>query len=191
MKHTRSPVAPYIFLATLLIFSVVGCANDAIKANPVDTDELTEQAARYDLPLSLNHAAEFKGFGSEDKERSFHSDLDFFETVMSYGINTDPRITFLMLNAYLAHKQHAHGIAFFEKLLQQYEKNMDDEVRATYLSAYAILRATYANEVFLLKRIGWVNDTFDLLEEATELTHNKNPLVRWASGAVFFKRVVA
>ncbi|MCF6255935.1 MAG: MBL fold metallo-hydrolase [Gammaproteobacteria bacterium] len=185
MKRILISIALYIFVTTFLIFPLAGCANEIINSNSLDPGEIKEQTAQYRSAPSLKYASGFKGFGSEDKERSFHSDLDFFETVMSYGKNTDPRVTFLMVNAYLAHNQHAHGIEFFEKLLQQYEKNMDDEVRATYLAAYAILRATYANEVSLFKRIGWVNDTFDLLEAAAELTHNKNPLVRWSAGLIY------
>ncbi len=185
MKRTLNPLAPYILITTFFIFPLTGCANEITNPNPLGTNEITEQTARYSIAPSLNHAPGFEEFGSQDKERSFHSDLDFFETVMSYGTNTDPRVTFLMVNAYLSHNQHAHGIAFFEKFLQQYEKNMNDEVRATYLAAYAILRATYATEVPLFKRIGWVNDTFDLLEEAAELTHNKNPLVRWSAGLIY------
>ncbi|MCF6324033.1 MAG: MBL fold metallo-hydrolase [Gammaproteobacteria bacterium] len=185
MKRTLNPIASCIFITSVLIFPIAGYTSEIISSNPLNTVTITEQTAQYSLASSLNHAPKFKGFGAEDKERSFHSDLDFFETVMSYGINTDPRITFLMVNAYQAHNQHAHGIAFFEKLLHQYENNMDNEVHATYLAAYAILRATYANEVSLLKRIGWVNDTFDILEKSAELTNNESPLVHWAAGLIY------
>ena len=175
-----------IFISWVIVFSMGGCAVENSKVNPPSVSEVIEQqtAGHYIFP-SLKHAPSFENFGSEDKERSFHSDLAFFETVMSYGKNKDPRVTLLMVNAYLANNQHAHGIAFFERLLKHYGGNMDDEVQAIYLSAYALLRATYADQVALFSRISWVNDTFDILEQAKKLTNNENPVVHWAAGLIY------
>ncbi len=61
---------------------------------------------------------------------------------------------------------------------------MNPEVKSTYLSAYALLRATYADEVVLFKRIGWVTQTFEILEKANQLFEN-NPLVHWSAGIIY------
>ena len=115
----------------------------------------------------------------------FRSDIAFFETVLSYGRNADPRNTFLIVNAYLNTNQQAQGIAFFERLLKRHANNMDAQVRASTLAAYAILRATYAERVPLLSRIGWVTDTFDILEKAKALSKGENMLVRWSAGMIY------
>ena len=61
---------------------------------------------------------------------------------------------------------------------------MEDETRAVYLFAYALLRATYADRVPILGRLSWVWDTFDILDEARALAPN-HPLVRWSSGLIY------
>ncbi|MGI9409831.1 MAG: MBL fold metallo-hydrolase [Hyphomicrobiaceae bacterium] len=134
---------------------------------------------------ALGPAKGFEAFVASKGDRSFHSPLRYFETVMSYGRNDDPRAIMLMLNAYLNANQQAEGIAFFEKLLGVYGSTMSDEIRAVHLAAYAILRGTYADRVSLLKRVPWVLTTFKQLEEARRLTGGEHPIVRWAAGQIY------
>ncbi len=122
---------------------------------------------------------------SPNPDRSFHAPLHFFETVMSYGRNTDPRATLLMLNGYLNANQQAVGIPFFERLLSTHGANMTDDVRAVYIAALAILRATHAERVPLHRRIPWVLKSFRILEEARHLTAGEDPVVRWAAGQIY------
>ena len=61
---------------------------------------------------------------------------------------------------------------------------MEDETRAVYLSAYALLRATYADRVPVPGRIFWVWDTFEILDQAQSLAPN-DPLVHWSSGLIY------
>ncbi|MBL4599727.1 MAG: hypothetical protein JKX93_12230 [Rhizobiaceae bacterium] len=89
-----------------------------------------------------------------------------------------------MANAYIIARQQEHGIAFFEKALEKQSAQMTNETRAIYLAAYASLRATYADEVFFLKRIFWVLDTFEILEEASAIGAAP-PLVTWALGIIY------
>ncbi|WP_421780779.1 MBL fold metallo-hydrolase [Kiloniella litopenaei] len=137
------------------------------------------------LSQSLSPAEGFEEFGKAEGDRSFHSDMLYGEIVLSYGPVEDPRPIFLLANSYIVSNQQKYGIAFFEKLLKRYENHFSADVKANYLAAYAILRATYADNVFLLNRIGWVNDTFDILEEASVLSGGSNPLVKWASGLIY------
>ena len=137
------------------------------------------------LSTSLAPASSFQEFGALKKGRSFNSDALFFETMLSYGPVDDPRPVFLLVNNYITTNQQKIGIRFFEKLLKNYKSEMTDQQVAIYLSAYALLRATYADEVFLLSRIGWVNDTFDILLEARAVGGDDNPLVRWSAGLIY------
>ncbi len=145
----------------------------------------TPQVQQVALSESLAPAPGFEEFGRAVGDRSFHSDILYSEVVLSYGPIEDARPIFLLVNSYIVANQQKYGIAFFEKLLKRYETQFSDQVRANYLSAYAILRATYAEEVFLLNRIGWINDTFTILEEAREISGGANPLVRWSSGLIY------
>ncbi len=118
-------------------------------------------------------------------DRSYQSSLLMFETLLSYGKARDPRGVLLALNAYLNANQKAHGIALFEGVLNQYRREMAPETQALYLSCLAILRATYADEIPLMRRIGWVKDSFALLQEALDLTGSAHPIPHWAAGMVF------
>jgi len=149
------------------------------------TPQPAQQLRQAGMSTSLAPAPEFGGFGSSEGDRSFHSDIEYYEVILSYGAVEDPRPVFLMVNAYIVASQQEHGIRFFQKILKHYKNQMTGEMRATYLSAYALLRATYADEVFLPKRIGWVLDTFDILDEARAAAGDENPLVRWASGLIY------
>ena len=134
---------------------------------------------------SLDLDEGFEDFASGTGERSFHAILPLFETLISYGRNINPRVTMLMVNAYLNANQQAVGIAFFERLLERHGHGMADDVRAVYLAAYAILRATYANRVPLWRRIPWVLRTFKSVEEARRLTGGTAPIIRWAAGQIY------
>ncbi len=143
------------------------------------------QSASRGRSQTLDYAEAFKGFSKASKDRSFQPTIDLMEVVLSYGANTDPRITFLLVNAYLTCNQQARGIRFFEKLIDTYQDIMADDVQAHYLSAYAIIRATFAEEVFVLRRIGWMHKTFALLDQAQALTNAEDPLVYWAAGLIY------
>ena len=93
------------------------------------------------------------------------------------------RYSFLA-NAYIVTNQQEYGIPFLERILKRYEGSMSEDVRAVYLSAYALLRATYAGNVPIPGRIFWVWDTFLILEEAAALSEN-NPLVHWSAGLIY------
>jgi glyoxylase-like metal-dependent hydrolase (beta-lactamase superfamily II) len=159
-------------------------------------DKTKETYARFSGVETLDVAAEFEG-ATQGKERPFNAHIAFLETALSYGNNRDPRVTFLAVNAYINTNGQLQGIAFFEALLAHYGAAMNPEVRAQYLAGYALLRATYAAEVPLISRIGWVLDTFSILDEAQQLSGGADALVRWARGLIyaqvpfFFQKKVA
>jgi glyoxylase-like metal-dependent hydrolase (beta-lactamase superfamily II) len=134
--------------------------------------------------------------GSAD--RSFHSALFLFETLLSYGRTEDPRLIMQAVNGYINAQQQAIGIQLFDGILRHHREKMSKDTEAVYLSGLAILRATHADNVPLLKRISWVNDSFALLDRAFALTTGENPMVHWAAGmiysqvpAFFFKKKLA
>ncbi|MFY0679618.1 MAG: MBL fold metallo-hydrolase [Thalassovita sp.] len=146
---------------------------------------VAERLIETTLGSSLDLAPGFETFGPSWIDRSFHAPVRYFETTLSYGQNTDPQNLFLLVNGYLGSNQQEYGIEFLEKMLDTYGEQMSPEVRAHHMAAYAIMRATYADDVPLMRRIGWVNDTFDILEEAKALTKGEDVLVRWASGIIY------
>ncbi|MGH8487612.1 MAG: MBL fold metallo-hydrolase [Gammaproteobacteria bacterium] len=77
------------------------------------------------------------------------------------------------------------GIAFFESFLEKYEAQLSSKQKALYLGALGVLRASYANQVPLWRRIAWVNETIEMLENARTLTNNESFLVRWMTGVVY------
>ena len=138
------------------------------------------------LVESLAMAPGFEAFDLDrHPERSYHPNLEVMKVLVSYGPDDDPRIVFLLVSFYLSANQQADGIAFFETFLKRYEHQLSGTVRAHYLTAYAILRATYAERVPLLKRIGWVKETTRILEEADRLTEGCDFLVHWAAGQIY------
>jgi len=186
-------------MALLAIFLTGGPAEEGAQVASLGANEKAKQrVVKVGLTTSLLLAAGFEQFTGQDVDRSFHADIDFLETVLSYGLNADPRNVFLLVNAYLNTSQQVQGIAYFEQLLKRHGVNMPAQVRATHLSAYAILRATYADNVPLLSRIGWVTDTFAILDEAKDISKGEDVLVRWSAGITyaqvpffFFKRDAA
>lgn len=164
-------------LMTAVNVPVASSAREEIARTVEDVPALTRQ--------SLRPAPGFEKFASFPGDRSFHSDIAFYETVLSYGPVNDPRPIFLLANAYIVTNQQPFGIAFLEKQLAAYSAEMAPETQAVYLSALAMLRATHAGEISFLSRIVWVWDTFEVLEEAQQLTGNQHPLVHWASGIIY------
>ena len=139
------------------------------------------------LTESLAMAPGFEAFDlARHPDRSYHPNLELMKVLLSYGPNEeDDRAVYLLVSFYLSANQQADGIAFFETFLKRYERQMSGTVKAQYLTAYAILRATYAERIPLLKRIGWVNETTRILEEADRLTGGYDFMVHWATGQIF------
>jgi glyoxylase-like metal-dependent hydrolase (beta-lactamase superfamily II) len=149
--------------------------------NPVAAQSISHSAE----PIGLTGNPAFESIVRSDGDRPFHSDIAFYETVLSHGPLNDPRPPFLLASAYITTSQQAVGIAYFEEILARYGDEMSAPVRSTYLAAYALLRGTYSDEIPLLNRIGWVLDTFRILDEADTISASQNPLTHWAAGIIY------
>lgn len=177
-----------IILYSMVAMTLMGCSatSNVEYIVPLKSGEKTPKIERsIGLVSSLAPSKYFEDIGVKNKERSFHSEIEYLEVLLSYGINEDARPMLLLLNYYVASNQQPKGIDFFQRYLKRYENNMDKITKSNILSAYAVLRATYANDVALIKRIPWVLDTFDLLDEAKELSKDNNPIVHWSSGLIY------
>ena len=92
---------------------------------------------------------------------------------------------FLFANAYIATSQQDAGLAVFAEIERKFGDQLSDDARSTYLAAVALLRATYADRIVLVRRIGWMRETFGILEQANQLAEEANPLVHWAAGVIY------
>ena len=142
-------------------------------------------AAQPDLRTGLHLTPDFEAVLAPHADRAYQSDIAFYEVMFSRGPVHDERLPFLFANAYMTTSQQEIGIAYFEHVLEQYGDRLDSQDRATHLAALALMRASHAQAVPFLRRIGWVNETIGILERAHVLSAGQNPLVYWARGIVY------
>src|SRR5262252_2109505 len=95
-------------------------------------------------------------------------ELEYLKAVNRAGPPRDPQLLFLLMGQYMNANKHREGIEFFSSLLKDFEPRLSDRQRSLYLAAIGLLRAGYAGEVTIWKRIGWVKDTIATLEEAKQ-----------------------
>src|SRR5258708_35430272 len=116
--------------------------------------------------------------------QSLAPELAYLKLVTSWRLPADPQLLFLLMGQFANAGRHAEGIEYFQTAMKKFGPTLDDTHRAMYLTAIASLRAGHANEVFLLRRIGWVRDTVAMLDEAKRLTGGEMVIPRWMSGLV-------
>ena len=117
--------------------------------------------------------------------QTYHPELEYLKSLHQTGPVSDPQIVALLMQQFMNANQLRAGIAYFESFLQKYGAQLSSEQEALYLSALGVLRASHADQVPLLRRIAWVNETIDMLERARTLTNNGSFLVRWMIGVVY------
>ena len=96
----------------------------------------------------------------------------------------DPQLLFLLMAQYANANRHREGAEFLQARLDQFGPRLTDVQKSLYLSAIAVLRAGAASDIPFLKRIGWVNDTVGMLQQAKKLSGGNLFIVRWVSGVV-------
>jgi glyoxylase-like metal-dependent hydrolase (beta-lactamase superfamily II) len=117
--------------------------------------------------------------------QTYHPELEYLKSLHQTGPVSDPQIATTLMLQFMNANQLQPGIAFFESLLQKQKAQLSSEQEALYVVALGVLRASYANQVPLWRRIAWVNETIDMLENARALTNNESFLVRWMTGVVY------
>ena len=96
----------------------------------------------------------------------------------------DPQLLFLLMAQFANAGRHEEGIEFFTAALERFDAKLDPPSRGLYLLAIASLRAGHAQDVSLLKRLGWVRDTVMMLDEAKRLLPGDVFIAHWMSGLV-------
>jgi glyoxylase-like metal-dependent hydrolase (beta-lactamase superfamily II) len=112
-------------------------------------------------------------------------ELEYFKAVNRAGPPHDPQLLFLLMGQYANANMHRAGIEFFSTLVRELEPRLSDRQKSLYLGAIGVLRAGHANDVPFWKRIGWVRETIDILEEAKRLSEEQVFVVRWMLGVVY------
>ena len=122
---------------------------------------------------------------SDAPYQTYHPELEYLKSLHRTGPGTDPQIVAFLMQQFINANQLQAGIGFFESFLEKYEVQLSSEQKALYLGALGVLRASYTNQVPLWRRIAWVNETSEMLENARTLTNNESFLVRWMTGVVY------
>src|SRR5262245_30392129 len=122
------------------------------------------------LPLAfhLTVAAPGRADGTHPASASSRPDLEYLKAVNQVAPPQDPQLLFLLMAQYASANKHAEGAEFFSARLKEFEPRLTDVQKALYLGAIGLLRAQHAHAVPLLRRIGWVNETIAMLEQAKQ-----------------------
>jgi len=124
-------------------------------------------------------------FKPESNPQTYNAELEYLKTLHERKVVKIPDLSIILMSEYLNSNQYRQGISFFETLLNEDTSDLSPQKKGLYLGCLGVLRATYAEQVPLLRRIGWVNDTIDLLESARELSKNNNFGIRFMTGVVY------
>jgi glyoxylase-like metal-dependent hydrolase (beta-lactamase superfamily II) len=125
--------------------------------------------------------------GDEDLSltTSQRPELEYFKAVNRAGPPRDPELLFLLMGQYANANMHREGIEFFSARMKDFAPRLSDRQQSLYFGAIGLLRAGYASGVPFLKRIGWVRETIEILEDAKRLSGGQVFVVRWISGVVY------
>jgi glyoxylase-like metal-dependent hydrolase (beta-lactamase superfamily II) len=115
---------------------------------------------------------------------SHRPDLEYLKAVNSVAPPQDPQLLFLLMGQYSNANLQGEGADFFSARLKEFETRLTDAQRALYLSAIGLLRAQNASSVSLLHRVGYINETIAILEQAKQLSGGAIFVVNWIAGVV-------
>jgi glyoxylase-like metal-dependent hydrolase (beta-lactamase superfamily II) len=141
------------------------------------------------LLLASAVAAVYKTTATADNEASspnvsHRPELEYLKAVNSVAPPADPQLLFLLMAQYSNANLQGEGAEFFTARLKEFVPRLTNHQKALYLSAIGLLRAQNASSVSLLHRIGYVNDTIAMLEQAKQLSGGQVFVVNWIAGIV-------
>src|ERR1700723_3470746 len=111
-------------------------------------------------------------------------ELEYLKAVNAVAPPEDPQLLFLPMGQSSNANPQDEGAEFFSARLKEFGPRLTDVQKALYLSAMGLLRAQHASSVPLLKRIGYVNDTIAILDQAKQLSGGQIFVVNWIAGIV-------
>lgn len=104
-------------------------------------------------------------------------ELSYLKALHERGEDVHPTTTPLLMSLFINAHREAEGIQFFAQIRPRF-----DGASATIIkTAEAVLRASQANEIFLLKRKAWVEQTVRMFNETRDAEPD-NLLNRWMIG---------
>ncbi len=115
---------------------------------------------------------------------SHRAELEYLKAVNSAAPPQDPQLLFLLMAQYANANLQSEGVEFFSARLKEFGPSLTDVQKALYLTAIGLLRAQNASSVSLLHRIGYVEDTVRMLEQAKQLSGGQVFVVNWTAGVV-------
>ena len=111
-------------------------------------------------------------------------ELEYLKSVNSVAPPKDPELMFILMNEFADSNLQDEGADFFSARLKDFEPRLAPGQKSLYLGIIALLRAQHASRVPLVKRVGYVNDTVALLEQAKQLSGGQVFVVNWIAGVV-------
>src|SRR6202162_934240 len=136
------------------------------------------------LLATLRGALFTESNGVHSSSGSGRPDLEYLKAVNSVAPPRDPQLLFLLMAEYSNSNRQGEGAEFFSARLKEFGPRLTDIQKALYLSAIGLLRAQHASSVSLLYRIGYVNDTIAILDQAKQLSGGQVFVVNWIAGVV-------
>ena len=140
--------------------------------------------ARIGSSMALAMAALVATPAFADAPRAVIPEIDYLKEVNAWRPVTDPQLLFILMSEFANAGRHVEGAEYFEQLLARFGPTLSPAQRAQYMIAIGALRAGHANDVPLLKRIGWVKDSLATIDEANRMTGSRMFVGRWISGIV-------
>src|ERR1700720_3799856 len=134
---------------------------------------------------SLRGAPSTESTGVDSASSSRRPELEYLKAVNTVAPPQDPQLLFLLMAQYSNANLQGEGAEFFSARLKEFGPSLADSQKALYLSAIGLLRAQHASSVSLLHRIGYVEDTIAMLEQARQLSGGQVFAVNWITGIVY------
>ncbi|MBX2856729.1 MAG: MBL fold metallo-hydrolase [Rhodobacteraceae bacterium] len=151
-------LSPLTAAAALAFLGLAACA-----ANPFANEPVVDQAA----------------------PTAFNSELEYLKALNDAGPPQDLQVIVLLMQEYQTSNRRAEGVALFTELLAKHEGELTPPQELVYLASLGVLRAETASQVPLYNRIGWVEETIEMLEKARSIGGEDAFYPRFTSGLVY------
>src|SRR5271155_3132 len=134
--------------------------------------------------VNLRRTPARRGPRNHGEAGSVRPELEYLKAVNSVAPPRDPQLLFLLMAQYSSATLQEEGAEFFSARLKEFGPRLTDTQKALYLSAIGLLRAQHASSVSLLHRVGYVQETIAILEQAKQLSGGTIFVVNWIAGVV-------
>ncbi len=116
--------------------------------------------------------------GEDSAPRTYNAELAYLRSIHEHGHVSHGALTLMLMSEFISARRTGEGVVFFERLVANAAQN------PLYLACLGALRAAHADQVPLLRRIAWVDDSVDMLNTANTQVGNKDITLRWLRGTV-------